>query len=235
MESQIRQTAIKAKISHLLNGSYVIKEGWEPNYILYNGRKISRVNIIGVVVSKNQSEFSSNASIIIDDGSGRIGVRSFDDSSITNNTSVGEVVTLVGRPREYGNEIYIVPEIIKGIEDKKWVEVRRLELDLMGAGDANAQRMKTESNNRASDNKITNRGEGEEDAVDFEDFVDGNNEKTTSEKVIELIRSLDNGDGADFDAVVASVKDSGAEEAITNLMKNGDIFELKPGKLKILE
>ncbi|MCX6707767.1 MAG: OB-fold nucleic acid binding domain-containing protein, partial [Candidatus Woesearchaeota archaeon] len=128
MESQARQTAIKTRIRCLLNGKYVVNEGWEPNHILWGSQKISRVNIIGVVVEKNQNEFSSSVSATIDDGSGRINVRSFEENLFLNNLAVGDVVVLIGRPREYSNEIYIMPEIIKPLEDKRWVEVRKIEL-----------------------------------------------------------------------------------------------------------
>ncbi|MBU0535404.1 MAG: hypothetical protein KKE20_00430 [Nanoarchaeota archaeon] len=130
MENQARQTAVKTRISSLINGQYVVQQGWEPNYILYNDEKISRINIIGVIVSKNQNELSNNKSVMIDDGSGRISVRTFDESSVLDSVSVGEMIILIGRPREYGNEIYIVPEIIKPLQDKRWAEVRRLELEL---------------------------------------------------------------------------------------------------------
>jgi len=55
-----------------------------------------------------------------------------------------------------------------------------------------------------------------------------------AEKIIKRIKGLDTGDGADFESVIKDHGD-GAENLIKSLMKRGKIFELKPGKLKVLE
>lgn len=231
MENQARQTAVKTRISSLINGQYVVQQGWEPNYILYNDEKISRINIIGVIVSKNQNELSNNKSVMIDDGSGRISVRTFDESSVLDSVSVGEMIILIGRPREYGNEIYIVPEIIKPLQDKRWAEVRRLELELKNkTACPTTHLINTES-------VKTIKQEIKEDIVENEEKIsEGDLEevKDETEDIISSIRNLDKGDGADYTEVVSS-SGKKAEEMISNLLKNGDIFELRPGKLKVLE
>lgn len=243
MESQTRQTAIKARISNLLNGRYIVNEGWEPNHILYNSQKISRVNIIGVVVSKNQNEFSSNASIVIDDGSGRINVRSFEENLFINNSAVGDVVLLIGRPREYSNEIYIMPEIIKPLDDKRWVDVRKLELGQEEIIEERPREMQEAKRMISMPSVVTRPVEDEkkdnvlnikqEAQPESHDAVD--EKEMTSTKIIRMIKEKDTGSGADFEAVISSANDAKAEEVIQNLLKNGDIFELKPGKLKVLE
>ena len=50
-----------------------------------------------------------------------------------------------------------------------------------------------------------------------------------------MIKKLDEGDGVLIDDVIKSSKIGDAEEIINRLLENGDIFEIKPGKLKILE
>jgi RPA family protein len=252
MEPQTRQNAIKTRISSLLNGKYVVNEGWEPNHILFGDQKLSRVNIIGVVVSKNQNEFSNNTSIAIDDGSGRINVRSFEENIFLNNVSVGEVVVLIGRPREYSNEIYIMPEIVKAIEDKRWVEVRKLEL-----GPEQRQFVQREvhapsvftkvveppiKQKESAENvympkaaEVLGDEEEKEDAEQSAGDDAPDEKEMTSTRIIKLIKENDSGSGADFETVIGSAKDEKAEEIIQNLLKNGDIFELKPGKLKVLE
>ena len=59
-----------------------------------------------------------------------------------------------------------------------------------------------------------------------------NAEETPSEKVLEAIRKLDSGKGADFDEVIKCV-DNG-EHIVHTLMAEGEIFEVSPGKLKVL-
>ncbi|MFH1133912.1 MAG: hypothetical protein V1735_05450 [Nanoarchaeota archaeon] len=55
------------------------------------------------------------------------------------------------------------------------------------------------------------------------------------EAVLKAVRELDAGQGADTDEVIAASKIGNAEAIITSLLKEGEIFELRPGKLKILE
>ncbi|MBD3313363.1 hypothetical protein GF345_02890 [Candidatus Woesearchaeota archaeon] len=249
MESQVRQTAIKARISHLINGRYVVQEGWEPNYILHNDSRISRANIIGVAVSKNQSEFSNNTSIILDDGSGRINVRSFEENSSLNSVSVGDVLLIVGRPRQYGDEIYLVPEIARKIEDQRWVDVRKKELASIDAAPAAEPDQQEKSGQGAADDS----GEIETEVIeDHEDHDDGSGAQAGSavahgqdqdadsgqsgpDKVMAAIKKADSGDGAAFEEIISSSRVDNAEDIISNLLKNGDIFEIRPGRLKMLD
>ena len=121
-----RQIAYKVKISDLITGHYVKEEGWEPNYVVTKKGNISRANIIGVIVLTSSE--GSAPSITIDDGSGQIIVRNFENPKIFENLNLGDPVLIIGRPRDF-NGIYIIPEIIKKIENKKWLDVRKKELD----------------------------------------------------------------------------------------------------------
>lgn len=56
-----------------------------------------------------------------------------------------------------------------------------------------------------------------------------------SEDVYLLIKNLDTGEGADFDAVIKNSGNVDAEHIITRLLESGDVFEVKPGRLKVLE
>lgn len=208
---QLRQTAYKTDIYDLINGEYVVKEGWEPNVVVTKkGLKISRVNIIGVVVSKPPSEGVSYNSVVLDDGAGKISVRSFEKNKDLDGAAIGDIVLVVGRPRFFGREIYIIPEIMKKIEDKGWVKVRKLELGLK------------------SPVIIKEEVKGEKEKKE-------ENIEIPAEGIIELIKFLDTGEGADIDDVIKNSKLKEAEKIIDNLLKQGDVFEVKPGKIKVLE
>lgn len=198
---QKRQVAKKIAIKSLLNGQYVKEEGWEPNYVSTELGKVSRVNIIGTVVMVEQGQTNSYATI--DDGTGQIQIRSFEDNPELNGLQVGNTVLIIGRPREF-NTIYIIPEIIKHIEDMAWVNVRKLELGLSH----------TITQIQPTPKPTT---------IEIEDPY---------EFVLEIIRELDTGMGADFQTVVNRVND---EALVEEMIKSGDLFEIKPGKLKILE
>jgi len=172
-EPQKRQIAYKARIADLINGGYVKEEGWTPNYIITKqGKHISRINLIGTVISKTE-EGSEYQSLVVDDGSGTISLRLFEKNDNVKNIEIGDVVLLIGRPREYGSEKYIVPEIIKKINNKKWIDVRKIELGI--------------------ENLKTKKDELGKEEVVVEKIDDSTKEKTASNPqiVYEAVKELD--------------------------------------------
>lgn len=228
-EAQKRQVAYKARIKDIAEGRYVKEEGWTPNYVITNsGRQISRANVIGVVVSKQTAEGSANhSSIIVDDGSGRISARIFEQSSIFDSVDMGDIVLMIGRPREFNAEMYIVPEIIKKVGNKDWLEVRRLELkkqDIAEMANSSPEIVKEVKKEEAAP---VNNSQGVEEEV-IEDIGE---EINNTEKAYNLIRSLDKGDGVDYQEIVDKI---GSEKEIETLLMEGEIYEVRPGKLKVL-
>ena len=55
------------------------------------------------------------------------------------------------------------------------------------------------------------------------------------EEVYSLIKKLDDGYGVSIEDIIKNSNNSKAENIITKLLERGDIFEIKPGKLKVLE
>jgi hypothetical protein len=51
---------------------------------------------------------------------------------------------------------------------------------------------------------------------------------------VEVVRALDKGEGADYDEVLKQIG-KGGEDIIVHLLSTGEIFETRPGKLKLLE
>jgi RPA family protein len=206
-KSQKRQIAYKVKINDILKGEYIKEEGeWVPNYIEIENKKVSRINLMAVVVSKENLENTNYQNLLIDDGSGKISIRSFEEQNNFNSIDVGDFVLVIGRPREYFNEKYIVSEILKKIEDPLWVEVRKLELD--------KKEIKVE--------QVI-----EESIEEPKDDI--------NKKIFKLIKEIDIGEGADTQEVITKSNINKAEEIITNLLEHGEVFEIKPGKLKVLE
>ncbi|MCK5854229.1 MAG: hypothetical protein KAG56_03340, partial [Sulfurovaceae bacterium] len=68
-----------------------------------------------------------------------------------------------------------------------------------------------------------------EEKISVEEEIIKNN--IDPEEVIKQIKILDKGDGADYEDVLNKVKD---EKMIQMLLEDGEIFEIKPGKLKLL-
>ena len=206
---QKRQVAYKVGISDLLEGVFA-KDDASAGYIKSGDLNISRVNVISMVVYK--SEPGQNfPSCIVDDGTGKILIRAFENSSLFSGIDVGDFVLVIGRIREYNNEKYILPEIIKKLDNPSWMSLRKIEINNFPAIE------KAEPSNKKPE------------AAD-EATVSGN-----LDVIYSLIKKLDAGEGAPIDDVIKNSGANDAEEIINRLLENGDIFEIKPGKVKVLE
>jgi len=207
-KNQKRQIAYKIFIKDILDGQYVKGEEWMPTYlILENKKKVSRINIIATIINKQEKSDVSYSNLTVDDGSGQINIRTFDNNLDLNNFSVGDSVLMIGRPREFGNERYIVPEIVKKIENKGWIDLRKAELKI----------------------------ETKKDAPNLEVYELHEDVSTENPDMFKIIRELDKGDGADFREVVEKSRNKDAEKVLNNMIKIGELFEIRPGKIKILE
>ena len=210
---QKRQVAYKVRIADILKGEYIKEDGdWVPNYIMLGNKKVSRVNLVAVVVSKQELENTNYQNLLIDDGSGKVSVRSFDEMTNFKGINVGDFVLIIGRPREYLNEKYVVSEILKKIENPLWVEVRKMEL--------------------REGKDYTKYGEAETKEETNEEAIE---EEGINARIFKLIKEIDNGEGADTQDVITKLNVEKAEEIITKLLEYGEVFEIKPGKLKVLE
>ncbi|MBA3064170.1 hypothetical protein FP803_01900 [Candidatus Woesearchaeota archaeon] len=217
-EPQKRQIAYKARIADLINGGYVKEEGWTPNYIITKqGKHISRINLIGTIISKG-NDGQDYQSLIIDDGTGSISLRAFEKSEAINNTEIGDVIIVIGRPREYGSEKYIVPEIIKKINNNKWINVRKIELEI--------EDLKT------AELPVKERKVIIEDVEPKEQTKDIIN---NSQIVYETVKELDSGQGVDIGDIIKKTGIKEADEIIKKFLMEGEMFEIRPGKIKILE
>lgn len=233
--NQKRQTAYKVQIQDITEGDFVTEEGWNPNYVIDKyGRKISRINLISAIVDIPDSENTFNYySIVIDDSTGKISARLFENYEQLKTFNVGDIVSIIGRIREYGTERYIILEIIKKIDNPKWIEVRKKEIELL-----KSTLQKVDSNQQPepvpdkikSDSKETDRAEEIEEVAD-----EGINALNASESILALIRKLDKGEGVDTDEVIKKSGIDSSEEIIKSLLLEGDMFEVRPGRLKVLD
>ena len=174
-----REPAVHAWISELHSGSVVQNEDTPSSVVLPSGITAYRVRLYGIAVSQDE--------LVIDDGTGSVNVRAFDQRFTFN---IGEPILVIGKPRLYNEQLYILGEIVKRV-DTGWLHLRE------------KQHPKPTMQN-------------------------------PKENAIEIVRSLDAGDGADYTSVISKLGGKG-EELIVHLLAVGELFETKPGKLKILE
>jgi len=124
-----RNIAFKLRIGDVLMGK-PITEGERFSNLELGDKKIVRVNVIGNIVDKYNSEGETKfTSLTFDDGSGQIKLKFFgDDVEKFKEVSQGQTVLVIGVLRNWNNETYIQPEIIKE-QDTKYLLVRKLEIE----------------------------------------------------------------------------------------------------------
>jgi RPA family protein len=124
-----RHIAYKFRIGDLLIGKPVF-DGDRFSFLELGDRKIVRVNVIGNIVDKYESEGEKKYSFVtLDDGSGQIKLKSFgDDVEKFKNLNQGQTVLVIGVLRNWNNETYISPEIVKE-QDPKYLLVRKKEIE----------------------------------------------------------------------------------------------------------
>lgn len=103
MEVKKRATALKLSISQIVLSSDVL-----------------RVNLIANVIEKfevnNEKKFGS---ITLDDGTGQIRAKVFgDDLTKIKDIKEGDTILVIGLIKEYNNEKYLVPEIIRTVNPR---------------------------------------------------------------------------------------------------------------------
>lgn len=128
-----RDTAYKVWIYQLVNGLFTstvnAADGSIRSQIQVDNLSVSRVNIIATVTELYLDNERQFASITLDDGSAAMRAKSFKENlKIIDGISKGDLVIVIGKIREYQNDIYILPEIIKKLPDLTWALVRKMEL-----------------------------------------------------------------------------------------------------------
>ncbi len=124
-----RHIAFKLRIGDILSGKPII-EGERFSRLELDGKNIVRVNVIGNIIEKYDSEGEKKYSFItLDDGSGQIKLKSFgDDVEKLKEITQGQTIIVIGVLRNFNNETYISPEIIRE-QDTKYLLIRKIEVE----------------------------------------------------------------------------------------------------------
>ncbi|MBT3394819.1 hypothetical protein HOA59_01320 [archaeon] len=235
MEQQRRQTAYKVWITDLMNNEYIQQQGeWEPNYIQIREKKVSRINLIAIVVEKYDNEEKTYSTVTIDDGSDNIQLKAWkEDIKIFESVKVGDIVSIIGKIKSYNETRYIVPEIVRSLDNPKWLEVRKLELTKeYGLQQESAEKPKGES---------TGNSGMEMPKIQEEVIINEDSEEVPTEndrqKILNIIEKDSNEEGMDIITVVekSGIEEESANLLVQELLKEGEIFEIKKGTVKIIE
>ncbi|MBI2109643.1 hypothetical protein HYT58_00520 [Candidatus Woesearchaeota archaeon] len=228
---QQRQPAYKLWISDLVNGTYVKQEGeWDPNYVQVLDKRVSRVNLIGTVVSKFDNEDGSYSTITIDDSTSTIRLKAFRDDTVRlKNIKPSHMVLVIGKVREYNAELFIAPEVVKILDNPNWELARKLELIKICGKPG-----KIVSTHIASHETYTSKVTPKQLETSTELVVENVNveEENTRQKIYSVISNTNGMISIKEVTEKTSLPAHEAEEVINELLAEGEIFEPKPGFLK---
>ena len=241
-KSFFRFPAEKVSVRELEEGEYIEEKEHNPNYIITSeNKKIFRINIIATLVHKELR--GSVTSVLIDDGTGKIILRLFEENKTSLNLEVGDVVQVIGKIRIFNQEKYIFPEIIKKINGA-WLKVRFLELQKENKQAEKKSIEKIEKIEgkkgeviKESKKEIIPIKKTEENNVNFEvvsEEIEENDPLLPYEKLSQLITQLDKGDGVMIEEIIEKSPLEKTEEFIEKMLENGDIFQNLPGKVRLL-
>ena len=241
----LRQTTVRSRISDVVNGKFIRKEGMEPSYVLTElGQKISRAHLLGTIVDKFTSEDGNYSSITIDDDSDSIRIKAFrEDSNIFDNFEIGDLVIVIGKVREYTDENYIIPEIVKKIVNPNYEILHKLEvLKRLLKNKKVLEDIKKEKEKFADAGELKKYAKKHGvDTEAVEAVVETLTEQETEEKdykplVLETLEKLDEGEGVEFKRLLdeSKLSENTFEEVINELLSDGICFEPKPGVLKMV-
>ncbi len=234
-----RQTAKKARIWDVVNGTFIKKEGFEPSVVRTGlGEEISRVRFLGTVVSKFVAEDSKFASVTIDDGSDTIRLKTFKTAKPLDALNVGDIVDVIGKLREYEGEKYMIPEIARKIADPNYELMRRLELVYKETGMKKTKELADKNKNMEPEQlrkEMLEKHGLETQWIDM--FVggkgkEGKDKGTLKKQLLQAIEASK--DGIVYSELVKKVKAKGAdiETAVDELLNDGICYEPSPGRIR---
>ncbi|GBE19570.1 OB-fold nucleic acid binding domain protein [archaeon BMS3Abin17] len=200
-----RNIAYKFRIGDILLGKPIM-DGERFSFLELGDRKIVRVNVVGNIIDKFESESEKKFSTLtLDDGSGQIKLKSFgDDVDKFKDIAQGLTVVVIGVLRYWNTELYIAPEVIKE-QDPKYLLVRKLEIE------------KEKSKNPVQVVK--------EQIVAVKDKILGTIKDAEPEEGIEVDKIIMN---------LTDVSPAIINQEIQKLLEEGIVFEPRPGKVRYL-
>jgi len=243
-----RLTAIKTEIKPLIDGKYVKAEGFESNYVLTPiGLRISRARILGTVMTKFMNDDKTYGFFVIDDGTETIRAKVFKSMKLIEKISEGDLVDVVGKLREYDGELYIMPEVVKKIDNPNFLILRKAELLEQKKEIEKIKEKVFGFKKQTSDlEEIKKLAQAEgidpemaEAMIESEEVSEEKEEtdkKPMKDMILNIIEKLDDGTGAEYSVIIEESKldEAEVEEIVNELLSEGTCYEPRPGRIKRL-
>ena len=210
-----RQTAYKFWIGDLLSGEQKLNNDG-MRYFLIKGKDVVRVNVISVAISMYENSDAKYAAITLDDGSGNIRMKVWeDDFKILQGIGLGDVILVIGRLYEQNNEIFLRPEIVRKM-DVEWMKARNAELKREHGSPSIVEDKKLEVIEEKVEEKI-------EPSV------------LAREKVFLIVGNAPD-EGIEISELIArsGMKEDLVEKAVDELLREGEVFSPRAGFVKLV-
>ena len=201
-----RNIAYKLRIGELLLGKPIFDQE-KFMFLELGNKKLARVNLIGNIVEKYESEGDKKYLFFtLDDGSGQIRLKIFGEEEVNRfkGVSQGQTVVIIGVLRNWNNETYVQPEVIKE-QDPKYLLIRKLESEKERAKIAPPAEKKQVS--------------------------------ALKDNILSEIKKAEESGGIDTDQIIMKFADASPDiinQEIQKLLEEGIVFEPKPGRLRYL-
>ncbi len=239
-----REPAIKVRIKDIVSGKFFHgnKEEMKPSFLITPfGQKVSRVNILATVTDKFLSEDETYIFFVLDDGTSSIRAKGFREKvEHMKKIEIGDRVIVIGKLREWNDEVYVNVEIMKKIDDPNYETYRKLEIlrELIPY-----KKMITELKNmreKMSEEEFISEAKKkfgiDEETVSFILEKKVEEKKDYKSEVIKLLRELDRGEGVEVFKIfeVIALPPQEVDSILTELLNEGKIIEISPGKIKVV-
>lgn len=210
-----RRTAYKFWIGDLVGKKPVIEDNMR-NFLIRD-KKVLRVNLIALVVNVYTSP--NYSSLQLDDGSGNIRLKVWnEDVPMLENFAIGDLVLVVGKLNNFNDETYIRPEVVKKLNDLAWAKLRKLEL--------------TKQFGQVEKSEILQKDINIVQEETVQEAVPPSNENRG--KVVLALESFP--DGVEMEDLFKKIEldEKQVELVIDDLLKEGEIFQPRPGVFKLV-
>ena len=119
-----RMTAVRTSVADIVRGTYNEENG--HHVMSPQGVELRRVVLVGFIVRQYVGQ-GSFASITIDDGTETIRAKAWGETQSLEQVETNTLAMIVGKVREYEGEVYIVPEIVRHLDDANYMTLHQLE------------------------------------------------------------------------------------------------------------
>ncbi|MGC1123371.1 MAG: OB-fold nucleic acid binding domain-containing protein [Candidatus Methanofastidiosia archaeon] len=118
----VAMTAVKLRIQDLIEGTF---DGTCVHTLF---GEVSEARILGTLIDIFTTDDESYISLTVDDGTETIRIKAWrQDVKKLKQFSRGDFIEVVGKVREYNEEIYLTPEVVSAVSPNRWI-LRELEL-----------------------------------------------------------------------------------------------------------